>query len=228
MTQAGRARHAGHHRRVPVRVHRPRALRHRRTAAAWTTTPPWSSWPAPPSPTPWPAQTWSPLPPMMDGQVKAIRTTLDQNRFKDVPIIALRRQVRPPPSTAPSASPRSPPPSFGDRRRLPDGPGQPPHGHARDRAGHRGGRRRRHGQAGPCLPGRDSQGKRQLQLPNRQPNNVSGEFLHAEGRLGATAGWTSSARPSRCSPPIKRAGADVILSYYAKDVARWLREGASL
>jgi porphobilinogen synthase len=55
--------------------------------------------------------------------------------------------------------------------------------------------------------------------------NVSGEF--AMVKAAATNGWIDEKRiVFEILTGIKRAGADLIITYHAKDAARWLREGA--
>ena len=53
--------------------------------------------------------------------------------------------------------------------------------------------------------------------------NVSGEFSMVKG--AAKQGWIDE-KPLTLEllTAIRRAGADIIISYHAKDVARWLRE----
>ena len=52
--------------------------------------------------------------------------------------------------------------------------------------------------------------------------NVSGEF--AMVKAAAAKGWIDERRVAlEILTSIKRAGADVILTYYARDAARWLR-----
>jgi len=56
--------------------------------------------------------------------------------------------------------------------------------------------------------------------------SVSGEF--AMLKAAALQGWINERQAVwEIMTGIKRAGADIIISYYAKDVARWLREGIS-
>jgi porphobilinogen synthase len=53
---------------------------------------------------------------------------------------------------------------------------------------------------------------------------VSGEY--ALIKAAAEKGWLDERRTALESlTGIKRAGADIILTYYAKDAARWLEEG---
>ena len=56
--------------------------------------------------------------------------------------------------------------------------------------------------------------------------NVSGEF--AMVKAAAERGWIEEKRITlEILTGIKRAGADLILTYFAKDVARWLGQAAS-
>nr|MDA8217979.1 hypothetical protein [Dehalococcoidales bacterium] len=53
--------------------------------------------------------------------------------------------------------------------------------------------------------------------------NVSGEF--AMVKAAAAKGWLDERRVTlELLTSIKRAGADIIISYHAKDVVRWLKE----
>ena len=54
--------------------------------------------------------------------------------------------------------------------------------------------------------------------------NVSGEYSMIKG--AAANGWIDEQRVvMETMTSFKRAGADIIISYHAKDVARWLRRG---
>ncbi|NNA99684.1 porphobilinogen synthase, partial [Pseudomonas gessardii] len=54
--------------------------------------------------------------------------------------------------------------------------------------------------------------------------NESGEY--AMVKAAAQKGWIDEkAVVLEMLPSMKRAGADLILTYFAKDVARWLKEG---
>jgi porphobilinogen synthase len=54
--------------------------------------------------------------------------------------------------------------------------------------------------------------------------NVSGEY--AMVKAAAATGWLDERRiVPEILTGIKRAGADIIITYHAKEVARWLREG---
>ena len=53
--------------------------------------------------------------------------------------------------------------------------------------------------------------------------NVSGEF--AMIKAAAANGWIDERRAAmECLTGIKRAGANMILTYWAKDAAKWLKE----
>lgn len=55
--------------------------------------------------------------------------------------------------------------------------------------------------------------------------NVSGEF--AMVKAAAANGWIDEKRVvAEILTGIKRAGADLIITYHAKDAAAWLREGS--
>ncbi|MCE2405683.1 MAG: porphobilinogen synthase [Dehalococcoidia bacterium] len=161
---------------------------------------------------------------MMDGQVKAIRTTLDQNRFKDVPIIAYAAKYAsafygPFRVAAESA------PSFGDRG-----------GYQMDPANRRMAMREieldiEEGadvvMVKPALAYLDviARARDSFNYPIAA-YNVSGEFSML--KAASANGWLDEQRAAvEVLTAIKRAGADIILSYYAKDVARWLREDGS-
>ncbi len=54
--------------------------------------------------------------------------------------------------------------------------------------------------------------------------NVSGEYSLV--KAAAAKGWVDERQVVlEILTGIKRAGADLIITYFAKDVARWLREG---
>ena len=162
---------------------------------------------------------------MMDGQVKAIRATLDQDRFKDVPIIAYAAKYAsafygPFRVAAESA------PSFGDRR-----------GYQMDPANRRMAMREieldiEEGadvvMVKPALAYLDviARARDSFNYPIAA-YNVSGEFSML--KAASANGWLDERRAAvEVLTAIKRAGADIILSYHAKDVARWLREDGSL
>ena len=157
---------------------------------------------------------------MMDGRVGRIRRALDDaglpaGRDHVVRGEVLLRVLRP----------------VSRRRRLgarlrrpalaPDGPRQRRGSAARGRARHRGGRGHRHGEAGADVSGRhraregrvrDADGRVQRQRRVRD----------AEGR--GRNGWIDEPRAMmETLTAIRRAGADIIITYYAREAARLLK-----
>jgi len=158
---------------------------------------------------------------MMDGQVKAIRTALDEDGFKDTAIMSYSAKY----ASAfygPFREAAGSTPAFGDRR-----------GYQLDPAN--GSEAVREAmldvQEGadmvmvkPALAYGDliSAIKRATQLP-LAAYNVSGEY--AMVRAAADAGYVDErAAVLEILTSLHRAGADTIISYHAKDAARWLTE----
>ena len=159
---------------------------------------------------------------MMDGQVRAIRTILDDNKFENVPIIAYAAKYAssfygPFRVAAESA------PQFGDRR-----------GYQMDPSNWRMAMREIETDieegadivmVKPALAYLDviARAKERYNHPIAA-YNVSGEFSMV--KAAAANGWVDEDRITmEILTAIKRAGSDIILSYHAKDVARWLKEG---
>ena len=157
---------------------------------------------------------------MMDGRVGALRAALDDHGLAETPIIAYSAKFAsafygPFREAADSA------PQYGDRRGYQMDPANAREARARGRARRRGGRRHRHGQARAPVPGRHPPRAR-TRPTCRSPPTTS----------------AASTRWSRPPPPqgllderaavlealtgIRRAGADIVITYHAKDVARWL------
>ena len=158
---------------------------------------------------------------MMDGRVGALRTQLDAEGFKDLPIIAYSAKFAsayygPFREAADSA------PAFGDRRGYQMDPANAEEAVREALLDVERGRRRRDGQAGAALPRRD---------PPRQGRHArAGGRLQrqrrvrdGQGRRGSAAGSTSAQTVLETLTGIRRAGADIVITYHAKDVARWLR-----
>jgi porphobilinogen synthase len=158
---------------------------------------------------------------MMDGMVGAIRKALDQNGYHNTPIMSYAAKYSssfygPFRDAAESA------PQFGDRR-----------SYQMDPANSREAMREveldiEEGadiiMVKPALSYLDiiQNVRQQTNLPVAA-YNVSGEFsmVKAAGR----AGWIDEKRIAmEILTSIKRAGADIILTYFAKDVAMWLAE----
>jgi porphobilinogen synthase len=159
---------------------------------------------------------------MMDGQVRAIREALDRAGESSVPIMAYAAKYAsaffgPFRVAADSA------PQFGDRR-----------AYQMDPANWRMAMREIESDIAegadivmvkPALAYLDviSQARQRFQHP-LAAYNVSGEYSMV--KAAARQGWIDEkAVTLELLTAIKRAGADIIISYHAKDVARWLREG---
>ncbi len=156
---------------------------------------------------------------MMDGQVAAIRKSLDQNGFTDTPILAYAAKY----ASAyygPFREAAESPPSFGDRS-----------GYQMDPANFNEAMREvaldvEEGadmvMVKPALPYLDvlKAVKTRFGLPT-SAYQVSGEF--AMIKAAAAKGWVDEKRIALESlMSIKRAGADFILTYYALEASKWL------
>lgn len=159
---------------------------------------------------------------MMDHQVAAIRRALDEEGFAEVPILAYSSKFAssfysPFREAADSA------PSFGDRRSYQMDPAN-----AREAV--------REMQLDieegadmvmvkPALPYLDVifRARQRFNVPIAA-FNVSGEY--AMIKAAARNGWLDERQAvMELLTSIKRAGADVVITYFAKDVARWLKGG---
>ena len=159
---------------------------------------------------------------MMDGTVEAIRRSLDEQGYGSTPIMAYSVKYAsgfygPFRDAAASA------PSFGDRRSYQMDPAN--------------GREALREIALDVAEGADivmvkpalayldviARVRASVDLPVAA-YNVSGEY--AMVKAAAANGWLDERRiVPEILTSIKRAGADIIITYHAKDVARWLREG---
>ena len=159
---------------------------------------------------------------MMDGRVAAIRAALDEAGLSQTPIMSYAAKYAsafygPFREAADSA------PQFGDRR-----------GYQMDPPNAREALREIEADIAegadiimvkPALAYLDvvSQARARFDLP-LAAYNVSGEYamVHAAARNG----WIDGPRVAlEVLTSIKRAGADIIITYHAKEAARWLREG---
>lgn len=159
---------------------------------------------------------------MMDGRVAAIRHLLDEKGFTRVPIMAYSAKYAsaffgPFLVAAESA------PQFGDRR-----------GYQMDPANVREALREVEEDIAegadivmvkPALPYLDVIAQVRAAVPYPlAAYNVSGEY--AMVKAAAARGWIDEKRVTlEILTAIKRAGADLIITYHAKDAARWLKEG---
>jgi porphobilinogen synthase len=156
---------------------------------------------------------------MMDGRVAAIRSALDESRQREHAYPFLRGEVRfrvlrsIPRGCRFRARIRRPP-------HLSDGWRQPARGHARDRERPRRRRGHDHGEARDALPRRDRAARERFNAP-LAAYQVSGEYAMIQA--AAKNGWVDGERVMMESlTSIKRAGADLILTYFAKDAAKLL------
>jgi len=157
---------------------------------------------------------------MLDGQIKAIRTTLDANGFSDIAIMSYAAKYQsafygPFREAADSA------PQFGDRASY-----QMDYGNSNEAM------REMEIDVNegadflmvkPALPFLDiiRMGKDRFNLP-MVAYNVSGEY--AMIKAAAQMGWLDETKTMMESiTAIKRAGADIIITYFAKDIARYIR-----
>jgi porphobilinogen synthase len=157
---------------------------------------------------------------MMDGRVGHIRTELDEHGLTDTAIVAYSAKMAsafygPFREAADSA------PSFGDRRAYQMDGANP------DEAVREAQLDRDEGadvlMVKPALPYLDV--VRRVKDATRMPvaaYNVSGEY--AMLKAAAAAGWLDErAAALEALTAIRRAGADIVISYHAKDAAGWLR-----
>jgi len=156
---------------------------------------------------------------MMDGRVKAIRRALDEAGYTHIPIMAYSAKTAsafygPFREAAESA------PQFGDRR-----------GYQMDPANAREALRELAEDIAegadivmvkPALPNLDiiARARQLFQVPIAA-YNVSGEYSMV--KAAARLGWLDERRVTlEVLTSIRRAGADIIITYHAKEVARWL------
>jgi porphobilinogen synthase len=158
---------------------------------------------------------------MMDGRVAAIRKKLDQNKFEDLPILSYAAKYcsafyGPFRDAADSA------PQFGDRRSYQMDPANAREAlkevaldldEGADMV-----------MVKPALPYLDiiTRIRQEFSVPVAA-YNVSGEYSMV--KAAAQNGWLDEKRAAfEILTGIQRAGADIILTYHAKDAARWLRD----
>ncbi|MFQ6028162.1 MAG: porphobilinogen synthase, partial [Dehalococcoidia bacterium] len=158
---------------------------------------------------------------MMDGQVRAIRETLDAHQYEQVPIMGYAAKYASafygPFRVAADSTPQ-----FGDRR-----------SYQMDPANRRMAMREIESDIAegadivmvkPAMTYLDvlQQARQRFDHP-MAAYNVSGEFSMV--KAAARQGWIDEkAVTLELLTAIQRAGADIIITYHAKEVARWLRE----
>jgi porphobilinogen synthase len=156
---------------------------------------------------------------MMDGRVGAIRSALDEDGFADTPIMAYSAKF----ASAyygPFREAAGSTPSFGDRRSYQMDPGNG------DEALREAALDVEEGadvlMVKPALPYLDVvwRVKQQSRMPVAA-YNVSGEY--AMVKAAAAAGYLDERTTVlETLTSIRRAGADIVITYHAKDAARWL------
>jgi len=156
---------------------------------------------------------------MMDGQVKIIRQTLDENGYDNIPIMAYSAKYAssfygPFREAADSA------PQFGDRKSYQMDPANVQEALREVKLDIEEGADIV--MVKPALAYLDviSRVKQEFDVP-LAAYNVSGEYAMIKAAAGK--GWVDEKRIAlEVLTSIKRAGADMILTYFAKEVAKWL------
>jgi porphobilinogen synthase len=156
---------------------------------------------------------------MMDGRVSAIRNKLDENKFEDLPILAYAAKYcsafyGPFREAADSA------PQFGDRRSYQMDPANAREALKEVTLDLEEGADMI--MVKPALPYLDiiTRVRQKFSVPVAA-YNVSGEYSMVKAAAGN--GWLDEKRAAlEILTSIQRAGADIILTYHAKDAARWL------
>ncbi|KKL62189.1 hypothetical protein LCGC14_2187700, partial [marine sediment metagenome] len=156
---------------------------------------------------------------MMDGQVKIIRQTLDENGYSSVPIMAYSAKYA---SSfyGPFREAANCAPQFGDRKSYQMDPANVEEALREAKLDLEEGADIV--MVKPALAYLDviSRVKRQFNVPVAA-YSVSGEY--AMIKAAAAKGWIDEKRVVwEVLTSIKRAGADIILTYFAKEVAKWL------
>ncbi len=159
---------------------------------------------------------------MMDGMVGAIRETLDEGGFSNLPIMSYAAKY----SSAfygPFREAAESAPQFGDRRAYQMDPPNSREALKEVELDIEEGADII--MVKPALPYLDiiRQVRDNINLPVAA-YNVSGEFSMV--KAAAEKGWIDEKKVAmEMLISIKRAGADIILTYFAKDVVKWLKEG---
>ena len=158
---------------------------------------------------------------MMDGRIAAIRAALDANGFENIPIMAYSAKYASG-LYGPFREAAESTPQFGDRS-----------SYQMDPANGRESLREIELDIAegadivmvkPALAYMDiiSQARQMTKLPIAA-YNVSGEYSMV--KAAAANGWIDEKRVVlECLTGITRAGADIIITYHAKDVASWLKD----
>jgi porphobilinogen synthase len=157
---------------------------------------------------------------MMDGRVDAIRTTLDKHGFENIPVMSYSAKY----ASAfygPFREAADSPPKFGDRSTYQMDPANSREALKEIRLDIAEGADII--MVKPALAYLDiiSKARDMFDIPVAA-YNVSGEFSMI--KAAARMGWIDEKRSAlEMLNSIKRAGADIIITYFAKDAARWLK-----
>jgi porphobilinogen synthase len=157
---------------------------------------------------------------MMDGRVAAIRKKLDENKFEDLPILAYAAKYCSG-FYGPFREAADSTPQFGDRRSYQMDPANAREALKEVALDLEEGADMI--MVKPALPYLDiiTRVRQQFSVPVAA-YNVSGEYSMV--KAAAQKGWLDEKRAAlEILTGIQRAGADIILTYHAKDAARWLR-----
>lgn len=158
---------------------------------------------------------------MMDGRIGEIRMALDENGFDEIPIMAYSAKFASG-FYGPFRDAAESPPQFGDRSTYQMDPANLQEAMREIELDIEEGADIV--MVKPALPYLDiiRAGSDNYEVP-MAAYNVSGEF--AMVKAAAQNGWIEEKRVAmECLLSIKRAGAKMILTYWAKDAARWLAE----
>jgi porphobilinogen synthase len=159
---------------------------------------------------------------MMDGRVAAIRTRLDEKGFADIAVLSYAAKY----SSAfygPFREAAQSTPQFGDRRSYQMDPANAREAMKEVALDIEEGADMI--MVKPALPNLDIiyRVRERFDLPVAA-YNVSGEY--AMVKAAARNGWIDERRSvMEIATSIARAGASILLTYHAKDIARWLRDG---
>jgi porphobilinogen synthase len=157
---------------------------------------------------------------MMDGRVAAIRKKLDENKFEDLPILAYAAKYCSG-FYGPFREAADSTPQFGDRRSYQMDPANAREALKEVALDLEEGADMI--MVKPALPYLDiiTRVRQQFSVPVAA-YNVSGEYSML--KAAAQKGWLDEKRAAlEILTGIQRAGADIILTYHAKDAARWLK-----
>ena len=155
---------------------------------------------------------------MMDGRVGAIRRALDERGFTHTGIMSYAAKYCSG-FYGPFREAADSTPQFGDRRSHQMDPANVAEALREVAHRHRRRRRHRHGEAGGAVPRRADARSRSDSACPTAAYHVSGEYSMI--KAAAERGWIDEPRVMmETLTSIRRAGADMIITYYAREAAR--------